>query len=91
MVFSFLQCRAELQLVSVYKPLHDALVRADDGGLNVDGMVPHPSQLHGLLQSSNHEERVVPLCAQRGKRSQFCSCSGVTGRTLTNPHLRGHP
>lgn len=43
-------------------PLHDALVCPDDGGLDVDGMVPHSPQLHGLLQSSHHEQSVVSLC-----------------------------
>lgn len=35
---------------------------SDDGGLDVDGMVPHPPQLHGLLQSSHHEQSIVSLC-----------------------------
>lgn len=35
---------------------------SDDGGLDVDGMVPHPPQLHGLLQSSHHKQSIVSLC-----------------------------
>lgn len=43
-------------------PLHDALVCADDWRLDVDGVVPHPPQLHGLLQSSDHKQSIVSLC-----------------------------
>lgn len=50
-------------VVIVNAPLHDALVCADDGGLNVDGVVPHPPQLHGLLQRSNHKQSIVSLCS----------------------------
>lgn len=35
---------------------------SDDRGLNVDGMVPHPPELHGLLQSSHHEQSIMSLC-----------------------------
>lgn len=52
--------------LNVNPPLHDALVGANDGGLDVDGMVPHAPQLHGLLQSSHHEQSIMPLCF--GKR-----------------------
>lgn len=60
-----------LCLLLLHVPLHDALVRADDGGLDVDGMVPHPSQLHGLLQSSHHEQSVVSLCSSRHKDTRL--------------------
>lgn len=43
-------------------PLHDALMGSDDGGLDVDGMVPHSPELHGLLQSSHHEQSIMSLC-----------------------------
>lgn len=52
-------------------PLHDALVGTDDGGLDVDGVVPHPPQLHGLLQSSHHEQGVVSLCLGQTQRKRF--------------------
>lgn len=38
-------------------------MRSDDGRLDVDGVVPHPPQLHGLLQSPDHEQSVVSLCS----------------------------
>lgn len=41
---------------------------SDDGGLDVDGVVPHPPQLHGLLQRSHHEQSVVSLCVEREGR-----------------------
>ena len=44
-----------------FSPLCDALVRPDDGGLDVDGVVTHPSQLHGFLQSADHVQRVMTL------------------------------
>ena len=43
-------------------PFCDALVRPNDGGLDVDGVIPHPSQLHGLVQRPHHIQGVVPLC-----------------------------
>lgn len=65
-------------------PLHDALVGADDGGLDVDGMVSHSPQLHGLLQSSHHEQSVVPLCAHKDRQRErerpcWCRCSRRRG------------
>lgn len=59
-------------------PLHDALVCADDGSLDVDGMVPHPPQLHGLLQSSHHEQSVVSLCW--GRNTVNTDAAGGGGR-----------
>lgn len=60
--------KKEAQAQVVNPPLHDALVGADDGGLDVDGVVPHPPQLHGLLQRAHHEQGVVPLWRHKGTK-----------------------
>ncbi len=67
-------------------PLCDALVRPDDGGLDVDGMVSHPPQLHGLLQSSHHEQSVVSLCldtAERDKESGHGGAGAAGGEEMS--------
>lgn len=58
--------REEDKCLSVHvSPLCDAFVRPDDGGLEVDGVVTHPSQLHGLLQGTHHVQSIVALCTQK--------------------------
>ena len=42
-------------------PLGDALVRSDDGRLDVDGVVPHAPQLQGFVQGAHYIKRIVPL------------------------------
>lgn len=54
-------------------PLCDAFVRPDDGGLDVDGMVSHPSQLHGFLQGADHVQSVVSFCTVNRRLSHCCS------------------
>lgn len=56
-----------------FSPLCDALVRPDDGGLDVDGVVTHPSELHGFLQSADHVQRVMTLYAQTHKHTHTLS------------------
>lgn len=47
-------------------PLGDALVGPDDGGLDVDGVVPHPPQLQRLVQGAHHIQGVMTLCSTQG-------------------------
>lgn len=49
-------------IIGCCSPLCDALVRPDDGGLDVDGVVTHPSEFHGFLQSTDHVQGIVALC-----------------------------
>jgi len=57
--------------LSGFLPLCDALVRPDDGGLDVDGVITHPSQLHGFLQSTDHIQGIVTLCNFPENRDYF--------------------
>lgn len=50
-----------------FLPFCDALVSAYDGRLDVDGVVPHPPQLHSLVQGPDHVQGVVPLCGTDGR------------------------
>lgn len=46
-----------------HSPFSDTFVGSDDGRLDVDGVVPHPAQLHGLVQGSHHVQGIMALCA----------------------------
>lgn len=45
----------------MHSPFCDALVGSDDGGLNVNGVILHPSQLHRLIQRSYYIQGIMPL------------------------------
>lgn len=40
-------------------------MRPDNGGLDVDGVVPHSPQLHGLIQRPHHVQGIVSLCTHK--------------------------
>lgn len=73
----FLWCGSFMNVSNCVSPLRDAFVRPDDGGLDVDGVVTHPSQLHGLFQGADHVQSVVSFCTHS---QQF----QLTRRCLSN-------
>lgn len=72
-----LWCGSFTNVSNSVSPLRDAFVRPDDGGLDVDGVVTHPSQLHGLFQGADHVQSVVSFCTHS---QQF----QLTRRCLSN-------
>lgn len=66
-------------------PLRDAFVRPDDGGLDVDGVVSHPSQLHGLLQGADHVQSVVSFCTHTQQFQLTAAADHQRGRYRARP------
>lgn len=46
-------------------------MRPDNGGLDVDGVVPHSPQLHGLIQCPHNIQGIVSLWAHTHTHTQL--------------------
>lgn len=61
-------------------PLSDAPVCSDDRGLDVDGVVPHASELQSLIQRPNDIQCIMPPCEQcvftRAQKAEACRGMG---------------
>ena len=51
-------------------PLSDAAVGPGHRGLDVDGVIPQPPQLQGLVQRAHHEQGVVEIWGEEDTRSK---------------------